>query len=185
MATVIARLVCALILVFAAHFAGAADDSERALEQRVKAAYLYRFTEFIAWPDGAFAAADAPIVIAVAGASDGVAAELAQLTAGRTVGGRRIEVRRVTEAVLGARPVHLLFIPASERARIGQLARAAPKYAVLVTESEGALAQGSIINFVIVEGRVRFEVALAAAEKREVKLSARMLAVAQSVRSGP
>jgi len=53
-----------------------------------------------------------------------------------------------------------------------------------VTESVGALAQGSVINFVIAERRVRFEVALDSAEKNKLKLSSRLLAVAQQVRTG-
>jgi hypothetical protein len=53
-----------------------------------------------------------------------------------------------------------------------------------VTESHGALAQGSMINFVLVDRRVRFEVALDAAEKNGLRLSSRLLAVAQQVRTG-
>jgi hypothetical protein len=62
--------------------------------------------------------------------------------------------------------------------------RNAPRNALIVTEWDGALAQGSIINFLIVEGRVRFEIALDAAEKRGLRLSSRLLTVAQSVRTG-
>jgi len=54
-----------------------------------------------------------------------------------------------------------------------------------VTESDGALAQGSIINFVVAERRVRFEIALDSAEKSRLRLSSRLLAVAQQVRTGP
>jgi len=53
-----------------------------------------------------------------------------------------------------------------------------------VTESDGALTQGSMINFVLVDRRVRFEVALDSAEKSGLKLSSRLLAVARQVRTG-
>ena len=53
-----------------------------------------------------------------------------------------------------------------------------------VTESDGALSQGSMINFVIVDRRVRFEVGLESAEKNGLRLSSRLLAVAQQVRTG-
>jgi hypothetical protein len=148
----------------------------------VKAAFLYRFTEFATWPESAFTRAEAPFVIAVMG-REGIAEELRNITAGRSVAGRAIEVRRVAE---GEAPpaAHMLFIGDTERGRLRELIRAAPRSALVVTESEGALGLGSVINFVIGEGRVRFEIALDAAEKRGLRLSSRLLAVAQAVRSG-
>jgi hypothetical protein len=52
---------------------------------------------------------------------------------------------------------------------------------LIVSESPGALRQGSIVNFVVVDGRVRFDVSLEAAERRGLRLSSRLLAVAKSV----
>ena len=183
-AYVVVKAACALGLVLFTAFATAAapSDSERALEQRVKAAFLYRFTEFATWPDSAFTRAEAPFVIAVVG-RDGVAEELRNITTGRAVAGHAIEVKRVAEgeAVPAA---HMVFIGDGERARLRELIRAAPRSALVVTESEGALALGSVINFVIAEGRVRFDIALDAAEKRGVRLSSRLLAVAHTVRGG-
>ena len=53
--------------------------------------------------------------------------------------------------------------------------------ALVVTESEGALEQGSAINFVVLEDRVGFEVSLEAAERTGHRISARLLAVARRV----
>jgi hypothetical protein len=179
------RFLCAVLLVcFAAPAFAAEAEVDRALEQRVKAAYLYRFTEFVTWPVDSFSAEDAPLVIAIAGSS-GFADEVASVTAGRSVDGRRLEVRRLVEPGPSGGFAHILFIPASERGRLVHFIRAAGPRTLVVTETQGALSHGSVINFVLVDGRVRFEVSLEAAEKRALKLSARMLAVAQSVRGGP
>jgi hypothetical protein len=81
--------------------------------------------------------------------------------------------------------VHVLFLGKAETARLAQFTQAAQSRSILlVTESDGALAQGSIINFVMAERRVRFEIALDSAEKSRLKLSSRLLAVAQQVRTG-
>jgi hypothetical protein len=162
--------------------ARAAEDTE-SLEQRVKAAFLYQFAGYVEWPPNAFAQAGTPVTIAVLGA-DALAAELSQVVAGRTIGGRTVSMRRVKpgESLAG---VHILFIGRAESARLSQLAQAAQPRAILtVTESDGALEQGSMINFVLVDRRVRFEVALDSAEKGGLKLSSRLLAVAQQVRTG-
>jgi hypothetical protein len=78
--------------------------------------------------------------------------------------------------------VHVLFVG---RAASAQLAQLAPTRGMLVvSDSERGLDQGAVVNFVRDEGRVRFEVAVDAAERRELRISSRMLAVASSVRPG-
>jgi len=160
----------------------AAEDSET-LEQRVKAAYLYKFAGYVEWPATSFARPDTPVTIAVVGAEP-LATELAQAVTGRTVNDRAVTVKRLKagESLAG---IHVLFIGKSESARLNQLAQAAQSRSILtVTDSEGALAQGSVINFIVADRRVRFEIALDAAEKSGLKLSSRLLAVAQQVRTG-
>ncbi len=53
-----------------------------------------------------------------------------------------------------------------------------------VTESGGALAPGSIINFVIVNDTVRFEMAPGTAGMGKLGISARLLATAYRVAPG-
>jgi hypothetical protein len=55
----------------------------------------------------------------------------------------------------------------------------------VVSESPGALNAGSAINLVVAsDGRVRFEIALDAADRSGLRLSSRLLALAQTVRPG-
>ena len=184
----VAFLVLAALLVphaspVAAAAPGAVSASaERVLERRVKAAFLFRFTEFVTWPDAAFARPDSPFTILVAG-REIYAEELRQITAGRTVSSRPVAVRRVSEGETMP-AAHVLFVPDSERARLREWIRAAPRHALIVTESEGALEHGSVVNFVLVEGRVRFEIALDTADRRGLRMSSRLLALALAVRTG-
>ncbi|MEP7085421.1 MAG: YfiR family protein [Betaproteobacteria bacterium] len=159
------------------------QEDSATLERRVKAAFLYKFAGYVEWPDGTFVAPDAPIIIGVAG-DDALSAELAQVVNGRSIEGRPLAVKRVrdNEALAG---VHILFVSNAERARLGPLARATPSQPLLIiSESDGALEQGSAINFLLSGGRVRFEIALDNAEKRALRLSSRLLSVAHSVRTG-
>jgi hypothetical protein len=173
-------LVCAATLV--GWSAGAAEDAAL-LEQRVKAAFLYQFASYVEWPAPSFAQPDTPVTIAAMGAET-LAAELKQLAGGRTVGGRKVEVRQIKPGEpLGG--IHILFIGSAEHARLAPVVQAAkPRPMLIVTEADGALSQGSMINFVIVERRVRFEIALDSVEKSGLRLSSRLLAVAQQVKTG-
>jgi hypothetical protein len=177
-----ASIAFACAALVAAGSAGAAEDAV-SLEQRVKAAFLYQFAGYVEWPAQSFAQPDTPITIAVMSAEP-LAAELKQLSSGRTVGGRAVAVRQVRpgEPLAG---IHVLFIGGAEHARLGQLVQAArPRPVLTVTEADGALNQGAMINFIIVDRRVRFEVALDSVEKGGLRLSSRLLAVAQQVKTG-
>lgn len=178
-------LSAALLALAAGRFAGDAPAAEGgdALEHRVKAAFLYKFAGYVEWPPALLAQADTPVTIAVMGAEP-IAVELSQMVVGRTVNGRSLTVRRVRpgDSLAG---VHVLFVGKTENARLPQLAQSAqPRSILTVSESDGALTRGSIINFVLADGRVRFEIARDTAEKSGLKLSSRLLAVAQQVRTG-
>jgi hypothetical protein len=156
----------------------AADES--VAERRVKAAYLYRFIGYAEWPEGAFAAPAAPLVIGIWG-NDPLADDLAHLVAGRTVDGRPLEVRRVRDADPLA-GVHLLFAARDRTGRLGDASAAAPSRPVLlVTESASGARAGSAINFLIVDGQLRFDVSPGAAERRGLKLSSRLVAVSNNL----
>jgi hypothetical protein len=64
------------------------------------------------------------------------------------------------------------------------LRSAAQNGALGVADDENGLQQGAVINFRIVEERVRFEVSLPAAERSNLKLSSRLLSVAWHVQKG-
>jgi hypothetical protein len=151
------------------------------LERRVKAAFLYKFLGYTEFPPGAFADAASPVTIAVAG-SDEMAAELSAITLGRTVNNRPITVRSVHEGESGP-PAHLLFVAGPDCARAGRVIRSV-RALLVVTECDNGLQQGAVINFRIVDEHVRFDVSLDAAEKNNVKLSSRLLTVANRVQRG-
>jgi hypothetical protein len=160
-----------------------AAESATALERSVKAAYLYKFLSYVDWPASMVPPPGAAFAIGVAGA-DEVLAELQNIAPDRTVADRALEVRRVRDADSLA-GLHVLFVGRAEGSRLAELVRAAQQRSILVvSEIDGGLRLGSVINLILVDGRVRFEVALDAAEKSGLKLSSRLLALAQSVRPG-
>jgi hypothetical protein len=65
--------------------------------------------------------------------------------------------------------------------RMIEAARA--KSVLVITDNPAGMTRGSMINFVIADKRVRFEISRAAAESAGLKLSSRLLAVALRVHS--
>ena len=148
-------------------------------ETAVKAAFLFKFGSFVEWPAGTFGTAREPLVIGVLG-DDAVAEELEQLTEGRSIEGRAVKVRRMRDSDTG-NVVHILFAGAQRPTKLRELLHGVPGPVLVVTEQEGALRYGSVINFVAEGPRVRFAASRASAEARGLRLSARLLEVAQAV----
>jgi hypothetical protein len=173
---------CALSIGVAAGVAGPrpVQADAQADEYRVKAAFLYKFGSYIEWPSESFARADSPVAIGVMGA-DTLADELVQIVAGRNVNGRPVRVRKLRpgDPIAG---LHVLFIGRTDSGRLAEILAAAKGRALLtVTESEEGLELGSMINFVVVEDKVRFDVAPPPSESGNLRISARLLGVARKV----
>lgn len=161
-----------------------ADGGGSAAEYQVKAAFLYKFVSYVDWPPRAFPGIDSPLVIGVIGA-DTLAESLRQIVANRTVNNRAIVIRRMRrgDPVSG---LHVLFIGRADGERAADmLAQARGQSVLTVTESEDALASGSMINFVVVDDKVRFDIALDSAERVSLRISARLLTVARKVVASP
>ena len=149
----------------------------------VKAAYLFRFVNYIEWPDTAFASPSSPLVIGVAGA-DAVYAELSRILAGKTVHGRAVAPRRLA-AGDPLEGVHVLFAGDAGLLRSAWLQRARDRPMLLVSDVPQGLESGSTLNFVRVDQHLRFEASLHAADRAGLKVSSRLLALAQRVVGTP
>jgi hypothetical protein len=169
-----------LALLCAVRNVEAQGVAHSAIEAQVKAAYLYKFGNYVEWPSSTFDNPAAPLSIGVIDA-DALASELQAIVAGRTINGRPLAVRKLRrgDPLAG---LNILFIGRADAALLAETLAAAKGLPILtVTESEDALAIGSMINFVAVDGKLRFEVAPKAAQRGNLAISARLLAVAYKV----
>ena len=146
--------------------------------ERVKAAFLYHFATYVNWPE-ARNASDV-FTIAVVGA-DAVAMELERFLPGHTIQGRPMEVRRL-RSIVELDHGEVLFIGAEENHRLADyLERVQSRPMLVVTDVPGGLREGAMINFRIVDDRVRFEISQRAAQGAGLELSSRLLSAAMSV----
>ncbi|MES2261102.1 MAG: YfiR family protein [Pseudomonadota bacterium] len=171
------------ILLLLALVPACALAQDGVLERQVKAAYLYKFAGFVEWPEGSFVRPDSALVIGVMGA-EALAEQLEQTVAGHTANGHPLLVKRLRKGESPA-GVHILFLGALDRATLQDVIAATRSQPLLtVSDSEEAYALGSIINFVVADDRLRFEVALKPAATARIRISARMLSVAYKVQPG-
>jgi uncharacterized protein DUF4154 len=141
----------------------------------VKAAFLYRFGTYVDWP--VVKAAGDPITIAVLGAPS-VAMLLADYVPGRTIQNRPVEVRPIAR-IEDVRDSELLFIGREHSATLSQLVDALGHRPVLVVaDAPEGLRHGAMVNFQLVDQRVRFEISLRNAKAAGLVLSSRLLSAA-------
>jgi YfiR/HmsC-like len=172
---ILAILVCAHIVA-----APNAQAQDALSEYQVKAAYLFNFLKFVEWPDDAFADSLAPIVIGVVG-DDPFGSALPQVTIGKTVQGRDLVIRKyhTGEDVRGA---HILFISPSEKKRLPMILSSLRGSSVLtVSDTEGFLDAGGMIQFLNENDRVRFAISVEATGRARLKMSSKLLSLAKVV----
>jgi YfiR/HmsC-like len=170
------RGACALLVLAAALFAIVADaPAQSHTEYQVKAAFLYNFARFVEWPAEAFATPDAPVQICVMGKNP-FGSDLAQIVQGKSVSGHPVTVRslRRSQEVRGC---HIVFATLSTPARSKTAFIAnAPRGILIVGEDPSV--EGTMINFVLENDRVRFEVNNRAAAAAGLKISSKLLSLA-------
>jgi hypothetical protein len=166
---------CAALLIAAA--VPAAGEAYR--EDAVKAAFLYRFTAFIEWPQPALTSGE--FRFAVLGAPR-VADELTQLVAGKPVASLPARVRQVGSPA-DAADSHVLYVGPGYSGDLARLVESLGTRPVLVVvDHPRGLDDGGTINFLAVDQRIRFEVSAASAQRAGLRISSQLLAVAVRVR---
>ena len=172
------RLTCfALLGLLVTGWSGAAQAAYS--DDAVKAAFLYRFTGFVDWPPQSLEPGH--FTIAVLG-SRPVAKELARLLVKYPVKNLPARVRLVDHA-RQALDAQMLYVGTSFLGDLREVTDALERRPVLlVTDHPGGLDEGSAVNFLLVDRRVRFEISLAAAHRAGLQVSSQLLAVAAHVR---
>lgn len=155
--------------------------------RKVKAAYLYNFTKFVRWPARAFKDLDDPVIIGILG-SDPFGRVLDKSVAGKSVGGRRVVIRRFrsinTVDVAELRRCHILYISPLVSNRLPAIFAWLKGSNVLTVGDGSAFAErGGAIGFAIEKGKIVFYANRKAAKQAGLKLSAQLLKLAKLVKA--
>ena len=110
-----------------------------------------------------------------------MADELIRLSDGIQINERPVSIKRfsASDRISG---VQMLFVGRQAGQKLQSILHQVDSAPVLtVTETEGALESGSIINFVPVDDYIRFEISVTRANLCDIKISARLLNVALNI----
>jgi hypothetical protein len=156
---------------------GARGD-QKASEQAVKAAIVYKIAKFVSWPDEAFPRGDRSLRICLA-AAEPIAPAMDALK-GRTVQGRMIEVHHFEDTTTPASDCAILFLghDATVR-RTSLLSDVADSPVLTIGDSAEFVDIGGIVTLEIENNRVQFAINVGASERAGLGISAQLLQLAR------
>jgi len=178
-------ILSALVLFVGLITTQAYAESTQSKEYQVKAAFLYNFIKFVDWPKEKIVYRNDTIVMGIIGKDPFKKAF--ESVRNKKIKGKKLVVERFAafekikdKDVL--KKCHVLFICASEKEDLPEIIKALNDSPVLtVGETSGFLESGGIINFLMEEKKIRFEINLSASKKAKLKISSKLLRLAKRV----
>ena len=173
-----------LALLFWCVFAGVnkslADEVQSARALEIEAAFLVKFSSYIHWPEHAFSSPDAPLVIGIYG-RDPFGSIIDNIARSYVMKGRNIEIKRCMD-IQNLCGSHIVFVSADAMESMEKIAAAAAgKSILLVGHAPDFLKRGGMINFVVINNRIRFDINLRNSHRAGLDISSKLLKVARSV----
>ncbi|MBN2180492.1 MAG: YfiR family protein [Sedimentisphaerales bacterium] len=184
-----------LFLLLTTQHARADDATDK--EYQIKAAFLYNFLKFVEWPEDKVGDSNAPIIIAIIGKDvfNGAFDNIKD----KTIEGRKVTIKHLkgmlelkqkstnnkpetSPQIEAIQHSHLLFISPSEKKNIEEILKLVKNHTVLtVADTEGFLDSGGIINLLMEENKVRFEINMIAAKEAKIQIRSQLLRLAKKV----
>ncbi len=129
---------------------------------------LYNFSKYINWPaeqkTGDF-------IITIVGSKD-LCSEMTKLTQNMMVGLQPIQVKYCSSASEISGYQHIVFLSSWQSSKISLvLQKTAESNTLVVTETEGMIDKGAMINFIPVDGTMKFEIHKESLVKRNLTAS--------------
>ncbi len=146
-------------------------------EYQLKSAFIFNFAKFIDWPTAAFTDPKSPFIIGVLG-DNPFGNDFEQMVAGKKINDRTISIQTLRTAS-EATNCQILFVSVSEKKRFHEIIQSLHDAPVLtVSETDGFIEAGGMINFVEEAGKIRFQIDDVAAKATGLKISSKLLTLA-------
>ena len=150
------------------------DDYEQ------KGRFLLSFARFVEWPSQSQVGLNDEVRLCVLGSGD-VTSALSEVLQGRRAGRRHVMVRRVVD-LGGVTWCRIFFVTKSAELEPESVLNSLGAASILtVGESDGFAANGGMVNFIHDRNRVRFEINEGAARRAGLKISSKLLRLAELV----
>jgi hypothetical protein len=171
----------AVVLLLAGQPLGAAPAAE-APEYKIKAVFLFYFTQFVEWPPEAFPDVKTSFVIGILG-DDPFGSDLEDAVRGEKVNDHPILVRHFGR-VEDVDVCHILFVSRSKSDELRHVLTGLKARSILtVSDIDGFGRLGGMIRFLTDQNKVRLRINLSAVKAAGMQISSKLLRRAEIVTS--
>jgi hypothetical protein len=142
-------------------------------QSKYQALFIYNFTRYIEWPSSG----TQEFVIGVIGKS-GIYNELLGVAEGKRVGNKSIKVKKFNSAdEIGT--CNILFVSNEVSSSLATFATTVQsKNTLIITERPGLINKGAGINFVLDDGKQKFELSKSSINRAGLKVNAQLVEMA-------
>lgn len=156
------------------------SSNPAAIEANVKAVFLFNFSKYVTWPPIALGERSPAEVRICVTANDGFFTLLKSAVEGEEIDGKPL-LPVALEGLDDARTCQILYVGDAQSPDAKAWLNAVRGQQVL-TVADGALNDDTVIAFVRDSNRVRFDINRAAASRRNLNISSKLLRLARQVR---
>ncbi|MGB3182579.1 MAG: YfiR family protein [Cyclobacteriaceae bacterium] len=143
----------------------------QAQDYKFHSVFIYNFTKYIQWPEN-YRSGD--FVIGVLGNSP-ISESLEKMAANKTVGQQKFKIVKFN-TLDDVSKCHILFIPNDKSHLLDKtLQKIQGQPTLVITERPGLGEKGSSINFILEDGRWKFELNQQAATRSKLKVSGELV----------
>lgn len=151
------------------------SQSAWAQKEKYHSIFIYNFSKYVKWPDSKVGEGD--FIIGVYGKSS-ITKDLKIMASAKKASGQTIRVQEFN-SVKDLNACHILYISSEESGNIDQIIKATQDQPILIVTDKPGLAQkGSVINFIEVGGKIKFELNQQNADVRGLKVSGSLATLA-------
>jgi len=147
-------------------------------EYNIKAVFIERFTRYIEWPEeSAVSDTSQPFVLGIIGKNP-FGSVLEEIYSTQRIRKKKVIIRYISklDEIKGC---NLLFLSESEKKELSKILSFSRKRPILtVSDTKDFAGKGVAINFVIIEGKIKFEINKSAIDNVGLKVSSQLLKLA-------
>ena len=149
----------------------------RDVNLRYNAVFVYKFAQYVDWPKS-FKTGD--FIIGVFG-DEKLYTEMQTTYSNKMIGNQTIKIKKF-DALDDIEQCHILFVAEKNSDKIVDLVKKyKSKSTLIVSEKEGKMKDGSIINFVWRDSKLKFEISKTNAEKHKLTVGQSLTSISDKV----
>ena len=177
------RVLISLIIIFICYgmFCGTSSTyaKPKNKEYHIKAAFLLNFVKFIQWPAHAFSD---PTSLTICILGNDPFDEALNTIENKIVRDKRLIIKRISR-IEDIKGCQILFISTPEKEIMSEiLTKTKDKPILTVSETNNFCQSGGIVNFIVVNNKIRFEINVEASKRSDLIISSKLLKLSKIIK---